>query len=143
VFCPSRVVSGMGNEPRHTDEKRTLNKEELRRRDSSPPREGVRCTHTTYLISISPRRKLICLGGEVRPGEGPRLVQAVPDRQQAEAQEVPLEEGVPTDKDWCQKLIMNKCRRSHNVLIHMDAEDERDLRTSRPTKLAKSPDRVP
>jgi hypothetical protein len=42
-------------------------------------------------------------------------------------------------RDWCQKL--NKCRPSHNVLIHVDAEVERNLLTARPTKLVEPPDR--
>ncbi len=32
-------------------------------------------------------------------------------------------------------------RRNHNVLIHVDAKEERDLRTARPAELAEPPDR--
>jgi hypothetical protein len=41
-------------------------------------------------------------------------------------------------RGWCQKL--NKCRHSHNVLLHLDAEDERDLQTARLAKPAEPPD---
>jgi hypothetical protein len=38
----------------------------------------------------------------------------------------------------CRKL--RKCRHSHNMLIHVDAEDQRDLRMAKATKPAEPPD---
>jgi hypothetical protein len=36
--------------------------------------------------------------------------------------------------------MLNKCRRGPNVLLHLDTEDERDLRTASLAKPAEPPD---
>ncbi len=44
------------------------------------------------------------------------------------------------ENELCQK--QHKCRKTHQRLLHMDAEDERSPQTARPAKPAEPPDRL-